>query len=217
MALAACSLWADPLSDVFARMDKTAQSFKGMTADISQTAHTAIVNDDSTEKGTIRLKRNKPGDTKILVDFTSPDAKTVSVDGGQVRIYYPKAKLVQIYDIGSKRAALDQAMLLGFGATSAELKASYDVSYVGAEQASGQATSHLKLIPKSKEVLQQLKQADLWIADSLGCPLQQKLVTSTGGDYTQFVYTNLRFNSSLGDKELRLNTPKGVQSQQVGK
>src|SRR4051794_22370163 len=105
------------LNDVFARMDKTAHSFKGMTADIRQTVHTAIVNDDSNNDGTIKLKRVKPGDTRILVDYTKPDLKTISVDGSQVKIYLPKANIVQVYDIGNKRAALDQAMLLGFGAT----------------------------------------------------------------------------------------------------
>jgi len=81
----------------------------------------------------------------------------------------------------------------------------------------GQATSHLKLVPKSKEVLQQLKQADLWISDSLGSPVQQKLLTSAAGDFTVFTYSNLKFNPNLNEKDLRLNPRKGAQIQQVGK
>lgn len=214
LLLAAAVSRAD-LNEVFARMDKNAASFKGMTADIKQMVHTAVVNDDSTENGTIRLKRASRNDTKILVDFTNPDAKTISVDGQQVRIYLPKANVVQVYDIGNKRAALDQAMLLGFGATSAEIKASYDATWVGEENVNGQPASHIKLIPKSKDVQQQLKQADLWISDSLGAPVQQRLLTSSAGDYTVFAYSNLKFTANPGD--LSLHTKKGVQTQQVGK
>jgi len=211
------ALLADPLGDVYARMDKTAQTFKSMTADIKQTVHTAVVNDNSLENGTIKLKRAKPGDTKILVNFTDPDPKTSSIDGREVRIYLPKSNVVQVIDIGKNRAAVDQAMLLGFGATSAEIRQAYEVTFVGAEPINNQPASHIKLIPKSKEVLQQLKQAELWISDALGCPLQQKLTTSAAGDYTMFTYSNIKLNASLDDKELRLNPKKGAQIQQVGK
>lgn len=214
---AVAALHADPLGDVFARMDKTAQTFKGMTADIRQTAHTAIINDDSIETGTIRLRKAKPGDTRVLVDYTKPDPKTISVEGQEVKLYLRKANVVQVYDIGNKRAALDQAMLLGFGATSNEIKAAYDVTWVGQENVNGQASGHLKLVPKSKEVQAQLKQADLWIADTYGAPVQQKLLTSNAGDYTQFTYSNLKFTGSLSDKDLRLNPQKGAQTQHVGK
>ena len=217
-----CLLTAWPLSaqsvdDVFARLDKSAQGFKTLGADIKQTAHTAIVNDDSTENGTIRLKRVKVGETHILVDFTKPDPKTVSIAAGEVRIYIPKAKTVQVYDLRSKRSILEQGMLLGFGATSAEIKAAYDVRYVGQESISGQPSGHIRLVPKSREVLQTLKSAELWISDALGVPVQQKFITSGNGDYTMIQYTNLKINPALGDKYLKLSVPKDVQIQQIGK
>jgi len=215
--LAALPVSAQSLSDVFAKMDSSAQTFKGMTADIRQTAHTAVVNDDSTEVGIIRLKRIKAGDTRILVDFTKPEAKTVSIDGGKVSILLPKARTVQNYDLRAKKTVLEQGMLLGFGASSSEVKAAYDVTFVGREAVEGQQTSHIHLIPKSKEVLQSLKSADLWISDSLGAPVQQKFITSGGGDYTLIQYSNMKINPSISDKDLKLNVPRGFQTQEIGK
>jgi outer membrane lipoprotein-sorting protein len=207
---------AQGLPDVFARMDKSAKGFVGMAADIRQTTHTEIVNDDSTQSGTIKLKRVKPTETNFLVDFTKPDAKTVAIAGGEVSIYLPKAKSVQIYDLRAKRAALEQGMLLGFGAASTEIKAAYEVSFVGQETVAGQSAGHIKLIPKSKEVLQSLKSAELWIGEQ-GIPVQQKFVTSGTGDYSLMQYTNVRINPSISDKDLKLTLPKGVQVQKVGK
>ena len=208
---------ADPLAEVFARLDKAATGFKGMTASIRQTVHTAIVNDDTTENGTVKLRRPKPGDTRILMDLTNPDQQTVAVEGDQVKIYLPKAKTVQIYDLSNRHNAVQQGLLLGFGATSAEMKASYDITYVGAETLDGQPASHVKMVPRSKEVLQNMRQADLWLSNAAGYPIRQRIVTSGSGDYLELTYSGVQINPSLSDRDLKLNTPKGVQIQQVGK
>jgi outer membrane lipoprotein-sorting protein len=217
LAALSLPLMADPLADAFARLDKAAAGFKSMKANISQTVHTAIVNDDTTEIGSVKLKRPKPGDTRILMELTKPDQKIVAVQGDQVKIYLPKAKTVQVYDLSNRHNAVQQGLLLGFGATSGEMKASYEISWVGAETLNGQAASHIQLIPRSKEVLQNMKQADLWLSNTGGYPVQQRVLTSGSGDYLQLTYSDVQINPSLSDKDLQLNPPKGVQIQQVGK
>jgi outer membrane lipoprotein-sorting protein len=216
IAVVALPLMADPLSDIFAKIDKASASFKAMSGNVVQTAHTAVIDDDSVSRGNIRMRRPKPGDTRILLEFTAPDSKFVSLDGDTGRMYIPKAKVVQEYDLRSRKSALDQGLLLGFGASSAELKAAYDVTWVGAETLAGQATAHIRLVPKAKEVLQNIKQADLWISQATGTPVQQRLTTSAKGDYTQLTYSAVQLNPSLGDKDLKLSYPKGVSVQKVG-
>ena len=171
---------ADSLADVFAQMDKAAASFKGMSADVKNDTYIAMVKDHDIQQGTIKLKRGKK-DTSMLIDFTGPEAQTISLDGGQLRVYYPKTKQVQVWDVANKAGLIDQFLLLGFGATSAEIKRSYDVTYrrrgdgrraaCGAHQAGSEIAG----------VLKQLKQAELWISDSTGLPVQQKFVTSRRG------------------------------------
>ena len=207
---------ADPLSDVYARLDKLAPNFKGMTADLKDLVHTAIVNDDTVNSGSMKLKRAKPNDTRILLEFTSPDPKAISVEGVQIKIYLPKANVIQVYDASTKRGAVDQALRLGFGFSSAELKESYDISYVGSEAIAGQTTDHIKLIPKSNEVRQYVQQADLWIGPS-GLAVQQRFATSASGDYRLATYSNQKLTNSLSDKDLQVKTHKGVQVTQVGK
>jgi outer membrane lipoprotein-sorting protein len=209
----ACSipLCGQSLNTVLARLDKTAQQFKSVAADLKRDVHTAIVNDDTIETGTIKVKRDK--ETRMLIDFTGPDAKTIAFDGSAVSIYYPKIKTVQIYSVGDKRGLIDQFLLLGFGATSAELQNAYEVSWTGAENIDGKATSHIELIPKSKDVLQRLKKAELWIADSNGMPAQQRFVTSASGDFMLVTYSNVKTNPSTPDGSLKLNLPKGVKTE----
>jgi len=207
---------ADPMADVFARMDATAVHFKGITADLEETVYTKIVDDSNVSTGTIKLRRAKPGDVRVLFEFQRPNPKIVSYAGNEIHIYNPKTNIEQIYDVSTKKGIIEQAILLGFGATGAELKASYNISFVAAETLDSQATSHIRLVPKSKEMLAQLKQADLWVSDSLGVPIQEKIATTNSGDYTVFKYSHLRMAPELSDKDLQLKTPKNALKQRVG-
>lgn len=201
---------AQTLDATFARLDKTAQQFRAFSADIHRDVHTAIVNDDAKDGGTIRVKRDKAGATKMLIDFTGTDAKTVAFDGANASVYYPKIKTVQIYDVGAKRSLIDQFLLLGFGAASGELKTAYDIAWVGAEAVDGKPAAHVQLVPKSKEVLNRLKKADLWISDASGLPVRQRFTTSNSGDFMMVDYTNSKLNPEVAESALKLNLPKGV-------
>jgi outer membrane lipoprotein-sorting protein len=198
------------LENAFARMDKTAVQFKTVVADMKRDVHTAVINDDAIDTGTIKVKREKSRDTRMLIELTSPDAKTVSLDGPSVSVYLPKSKVVQVYDVGARRSLVDEFLLLGFGASSAELREKYDVTLIGTEKMGSEDTWHLQLIPKSKDMLQHLKKAELWIGQTTGLPSQQRLVTSSTGDFMLINYSNVKFNPSLPDGALKLNLPKGV-------
>jgi outer membrane lipoprotein-sorting protein len=204
------ALCAQTLNDVMARMDKTAPLFKSMTADMKRDVHTAIVNDDSWDNGTIKVKRDKAA-TLMLIELKGPDAKAVSFDGKEAGIYYPKMKLVNYYNAGDKRDLIDDFLLLGFGNTSAELAAKYEVSFKGTENIDGKPTTHIQLLPKSKEVLRRLKRADLWISDATGLPIQQQLFLAASGDFMLVTYSNVKMNppaSEIGN--MRLKLPPGV-------
>jgi outer membrane lipoprotein-sorting protein len=211
---------ADPLARALAQMDKAAPQFKCMTADIQETVYTQVVDEKTVTGGTIRLRRVKAGDVRFLVEFTHPEkeAKSVAFAGNEIRTYKPRENLEQIYDVTTHKAALEQALLLGFGATRGEIEANYEVSYVGAESVNGQSAAEIKLVPKAKELQSQVQEADLWISDSLGVPVQQKFIYAhAGGNYSLFTYSNLRLVASLPDKDLQIKLPKGVQVTRVGK
>jgi len=202
-------LAAQTPGDTFARMDKTALQLKSVVAGIKRDVHTTVINDDEIDNGTIELKRAKAHDTRMLIDFTGRDAKTVSLGESTVSVYYPKIKTVQVYEVGAKKQMVEQFLLLGFGASSAELKQAYDVTWAGIENIGGQQTGHLKLVPKSPDVSRQMASAELWISQMNGLPVQQKIVFSSG-DYWLVTYSDMKYNPPLSDDALKLKTPKGV-------
>ncbi len=206
MSAAAYAAAPGSLEDVLARMDRSAPLFKGVSSDLVSVTHTAVINEDETEKGKILLKRGKREMT-MLVEFTEPNPKSIAVHDRKAEIYYPKQQTIEEYDIGQYGALLNQFMLIGFGTSGKELAAAYDMKALGSESIGGVTATRLELVPKSAEILKNLKKLELWIPDGEGYPVQQKIYLPAG-DYRIFTYTNVKMNPPLSDADLRLKVPK---------
>jgi outer membrane lipoprotein-sorting protein len=198
----------DSLENVLERMDRAASSFKALSADVKSVQHTAVINEDNTDTGRMLLKRSKR-DMHMLVELIQPDSKSIAIQGQKVEIYYPKRNAVEEYDIGQRRELLQQFLLIGFGTSGKELSAAYNINVLGGDTVAGQVTTHLELVPKSPEVLKNLKKLELWIPESEGYPIQQKFHLA-GGDYKLVTYTNVKVNPPLTDGDLKLKAPKNV-------
>ena len=208
---------ADQLQATLDRMDRSAASFKGLSADLTQVSHNAVLNADEAFAGTIAVRRPKPHELRARVDILKPesDAKKVLLTRHRVEMYYPKNNTVQIIDLDRKDSHLiDQYFLLGFGSNSAELRNSYKMELGGPETVSGQKTVHLLLTPKSADVLAQLTKVELWISDTLGIAVQQKF-WEPGDDYIVATYTNVKLNP--GPPELKWDIPKDAHKEILNK
>jgi outer membrane lipoprotein-sorting protein len=206
--------WGAPAADsslaaTLARMDEAAARFKGLQADMQKIAHLAVINEDTVEAGTIAVKRLKPYDIRVRIDFQSPNPRQVAIAGVKGAMYYPGINTVQEYDLGKSRSLVEQFMLLGFGSNSKDLKSAYSIGLGGPDTVAGQKTTRLELIPKSQDVLEHLKRVDLWISDTMGIAVQQKLY-EPGGDYLLTTYTNIKLRLNLPDSAVKLDLPKSV-------
>jgi outer membrane lipoprotein-sorting protein len=200
---------ASSLEATLARSDQTAAGFKGLTANLKKVSHTAVINEDTTDIGTIVVERINPRDVRMLMQIREPDPKDAAIHDHKAEVYYPKTQTVQEFDLGSHRDLVDRFLLLGFGNSSRELRNEYSIEFGGPEAVEGQPATRIILTPTSAEMLTHLKKVDLWISDSLGVAVQQKFY-EPGGDYIMATYTSIRVNPSLSESAVKLNLPKGV-------
>lgn len=207
----ATGLQAQSLEATLARMDRAAAGFRGITANLRQVSHTAIINDTTEESGTITLYRPKPKDLRMLVEFTKPDVRSVAYANRKAQIYYPKMKVVQEYDLGKQSSLIDQFLLLGFGTAGSELRKNYQVEYGGMETVNGVKADRLELTPKSREALNHVRKIEVWIGES-GQPVQQK-IHQPSKDYRLIAYGDLKVNPPLNDNSAKLQLPKGVKKE----
>lgn len=200
------------VDEVVSRLDANARGFTGVSADIKRLNYTAIVKETEIEEGSLTLKKASNGSVTAKLDLRVPNAKTFLFSGRKLEIYYPKAKMVEEFDLGKARRLVDQFLLLGFGTSGKDLRAAYDIQLSGQEKVGQTDTWKLTLVPKSKEAKAQLPKVELWYPEEGADPVQQKLYMPSG-DYTLVTYSNVQ-RKSIPDSALALSLPAGVTRRQ---
>jgi len=204
---------ADDLNSVFSTLDKAAGNFRGLAADVHKIKHTAVVPDDDEQTGKILVRRSKPHELQMRVDFDPPDQQEVVLDGTKAEIYYPKRNAITPYILGkAARPMAEQLLLLGWGSTSQDLKSTFNVTYGGTEMVAGQKAARLDLIPKDKDLLTNLPKFELWISlegATTGIAVQVKFYEKGGKDYSVATYTNIKLRS-VSEAEVKLTAPKNA-------
>ncbi len=194
------------LDGVLGMMDKSAQDFHTLTADIEHIKYTAVVSDTSTETGHIFVRR----DEKMRIEIVKPDSRTILRTGDSLFVYNPKINRVEEFDLGKNRSMVDQYVLLGFGTKSDNIKKSYLVSVIGEEEIDHKKTVVLELTPKSDQIRNQIIKIQMWIDEASWLPIQQKFFEAGSGDYFLFHYINTIKNLKIGDGKFKQDWPKSV-------
>jgi outer membrane lipoprotein-sorting protein len=194
------------LDGVLAMLDKSAQDFHTLTADIEHIKYTAVVKDTSTETGQIFVRR----DDKMRIDFQKPDPRTILRNGDSLYIFTPKINRVEEYNIGKHRAFADQYLALGFGTKGETLKKNYVVTLIGEEEFDSRKTVVLELTPKSDQARSQISRIRMWIDEASWLPVQQKFFETSSDDYFLSHYTRVMKNLKIGDAKFKPDWPKSV-------
>ena len=193
---------AGTLEAALAGMDRAAARFSGVSADLDYTKVTVIVDDHSTDRGTLAFAKNN-GEARVMLAFHEPAEKFVLFEGNTVSIYRPRIAEVEVYEIGSRQGLVEQFLLLGFGTPGSELQKNYQITGHGEQSLDGERAVHLELVPKSEQAAARLTRIELWLSPENWQPLQQKF-WEPSGDYMIARYTNLELDPNISDRAFRL-------------
>lgn len=217
LLILAPAAFPETIQQVIARMDKAAEGFKAMKAEVTYVTHTDVLNEDNTETGTVIMKKLRAGEVQGLVDFVTPDRKTTTFEKLRVQVYYPKIKTLQIFELDKYGEQVDKFIMIGFGTSGTELASDYAMTVVGNEPIKDVPAIRLQLIPKSKQVLQYVTRIDLWIPEQGSpFPIREK-ISQPSNDYRIATYSGLVVNPSIKSDELQPKLPAGVKKEYPGK
>lgn len=194
------------LMGVLRQLDTESKNFHSLSADVERTKVTVVVNDRSTETGTILVR----GD-KMLLEMKAPDARTILRTGDAVYIYTPGLKRVEEYSLGKNRAVADQFLKLGFGTSGKDLEKSYLVTLQGESTIDDRKTVELELTPKSSDVRNEFSKIQIWFDESTWLPVQQQLYETGSGDYEIVHYSKIVKNPGIPDSRFKPHWPSGTQ------
>jgi len=194
------------LESVLRELDESAKDFHSLSADVERTKVTVVVNDHSTESGTILVR----GD-KMLLDMKAPDPRTILRTGDSLFIYNPGLKRVEEYNLGKNRTLVDQFLLLGFGTDGKQLEKAYLVAVLKEDKIDDRKTVELELTPKSQGVRDQIAKIQIWLDESSWLPVQQEFYEAGSGDYSIVHYTKVVRNAAISESQFKPHWPKGTE------
>ena len=201
---------AQVLPEIMRRMDVNNKALQSLTASVTMVKVNTQLNIPDTTLGTTSyLPKSKLTGNKmyIRIDWTKPVEEQVSVIGDAYELYRPRLNQVIVGRTGNAKNNASVGGALGFMSMSKDqLKANYDVVFIGEEGISGGInTWHLQLTPKTP---QSYKLADLWV-DGDGMPRQAK-VTEQNNDTTTVLLSNIQKNGTIQTKVFKLTYPGNV-------
>jgi outer membrane lipoprotein-sorting protein len=194
------------LESTLRQLDSASKDFRSLSADVERTKVTVVVNDRSTETGSILVR----GD-RMLLQMKAPDARTILRTGDNIYIYNPGLKRVEEYNLGKNRALFDQYLLLGFGTQGRELQKHYLVTLLGEPTLDDRKTAEIELTPKSEQVRNNISKIQIWFDESSWLPVQQQFYETGSGDYFIIRYSKISRNPDLGDARFKPHWPKGTE------
>jgi outer membrane lipoprotein-sorting protein len=194
------------LDAVLEHLNASAKEFRSLSAEVERTKVTVVVNDRSTEAGSILVR----GD-KMLLELKAPDPRTILRNGDTLYVYTPGLRRVEEYNLSKKRDLVDQLLLVGFGTTGKELRDAYAIA-VGPETKLGDnITIELELIPKSKSFGNEISRIQIWLDTSTWLPVQQEFHETGSGDYSIVRYSKMELNAPVSDSAFKPHWPKGTE------
>lgn len=196
------------LGEILRRMDNYNKSLQSLKADVTMVKYNPQLNVSDTMVGTTSyLPKTAKRVMYVRIDWTKPVQEQISVIGDSYELYRPRLNTVlQGKTQKAKNSASVGGALSFMNMSKDQLKANYDVVYIGEEQISGGTkTWHVQLTPKTAS---SYKVADLWI-DGNGTPLQAK-ITEKNNDTTTVLLSNVIKNETINSAIFKLKYPSST-------
>lgn len=183
-----------------------------LRADFEQRRHTLLLKKPLVSKGTVLTKGGGSGagvGGRVRWDTTEPRASSMVIGDGEIRMYYPADKLVEVYPVGEGFKDLAGAPLPRLSV----LKERFEVAAIGAKEMGVASVASnevaVLLTPRSAELRKHVASVKVLIDESR--PAATKVVmTDPEGEETEILFTNIRLNAGVKDDEVVLKLPEGV-------
>jgi outer membrane lipoprotein-sorting protein len=197
---AAAQAGPDRLKSVLAQMDAGSAKFRSAEASIQKQQFEKIVNDTTTESGTIYFLRSG-GSTQVGARFDPPNAQTMEYKNGVVRLYSAGTNHIDtISTAGANQARFETFMTLGFGGSGSDLEKQWTITDLGTEKMSDGSrmvdVEKLDLVSREASVRGNFTNITIWVDLARDLSLKQEFYTPSGDTQTA-IYTNIRLNQPI--------------------
>lgn len=196
------------LTGVLSKMQAAHRNLRAMRASMVQQRRNPQIGSTETDYGTFLYKPGGRGKSKLRIDYTKPDQKSVSVIGESLTFYQPRINQVLKTTLSkaAKGKTSSYSALVGLDSSLETLTRDYNVEYVKDELVAGKQTTRLQLTPKGGSPFSRI---ELWVSNEFWLPVQYQMF-ERNGDSTLVKFTGMEINPNLADNLFNVNIPAGT-------
>jgi outer membrane lipoprotein-sorting protein len=191
-------------------VDARTGDVQDLSAHFKQEKFTALLKRPLVSSGTVRVKG-----TKVRWDTEKPGPAVLYLDATQIKLYYPKQKLVEIYPIDRRLAELAASPLPRLQT----LRQRFWIEQIplkefGTDGAADDQQIALRLMPKDASLAEHVKSVrvllDVKNAHILKAETTDAADEGEDPDRTLITFSDVKTNAGVKDEELNLVVPKGT-------
>ena len=175
-------------------------SIKDFSADFVHQYQGGVLRKAIAERGHVLIK--KPG--KMRWEYTAPEKKLFVSDGIRIYSYIPQDKQVVVSPQPREGETSAPALFL---AGKGSLTRDFTPSFIANPKGTPLGSRSLKLIPKTPQPDYEWL---VFTVDPATLAIQGLLTKDAQGGESAFIFTNLKENTGLADKEFAFSIPRGV-------
>jgi outer membrane lipoprotein carrier protein len=192
---------ADPTaSELASALQRKYDGIKDFSADFTHAYEGGVLRKQITERGRLLVK--KPG--KMRWDYSAPEPKQFVSDGVQMYSYLPQDKQVIVAAVPADDQATTPTLFL---AGKGNLPRDFTPSLVDAPAGMPPGSRALRFVPKAH-------QPDydwlILVVDPGSLAIRGLVTVDAQGGKSSFLFTNLKENLGLADREFAFKIPRGV-------
>ena len=196
------------LTGVLFKMQTAHRSLRSMRASMVQQRRNPQIGSTETDYGTFIYKPGGRGKSKLRIDYTKPDQKSVAVVGENLTFYQPRINQVLKTTLSkaAKGKTSSYSALVGLDSSLESLTKDYHVEYMKDELIGGKSATRLQLVPKAGSAFSRI---ELWVSNEFWLPVQYQMY-ERNGDSTLVKFTSLEINPSIADSVFNVSIPAGT-------
>jgi outer membrane lipoprotein-sorting protein len=207
------------LTYVLNQLNTASAKFQRATADFQWDYYEKVVQDTSTQKGSIYFERDK-GSTDMGAILTNPNGAPKSKP---IKVIQYQASIFQMYDTGvdqitvfhetGNQSEIESYLTLGFGGSGTDLKNAWNITDLGPETLTdnGQPikVEKLDLVAKDPAARKNFTHVTIWVDPARAISLKQ-IFYFPSGDYRTATYSAIKVNGNVHKDQFAIKKDKNT-------
>jgi outer membrane lipoprotein-sorting protein len=187
----------DVFDELYARGKKANDAMKTLTAHFTETTTSTLLTKPLVARGRVAVERP----SRVVLRYSDPDVRSVLIDGNTMTMVWPSRGIRQVTDIGTAQGRVQKYFING---TAEDLRRQFEIEDHGTSDKPG--TYYVTMVPKRKQIKENLVRLDLWI-DRSSLLLDTMKMTFANGDSKTMAFDDVKPNAPIEPGTFSLERP----------